>query len=132
MAESGGEQPCLRSPAVPSRDSPCVPCTQIGERDPCPHRVESALGRLGNKPKMGPKSPKNKSQLTCRVYFFITLYFENVKPNPKAKNLHLGSPVNIFATFALSRSLSDGFAESFESEFGAASYFTPPYLGRCL
>lgn len=77
---------------VPSRDSPCVPCRRIGECDPRPHRVESALGRLGNKPKMGPKSTKNKLQLTCRIYFFITLYFENVEPNPKAKNLHLGFP----------------------------------------
>lgn len=53
----------------------------------------SALGSLGNKPKIGPTDAKNKTQLPCVVCLLIPFCAENVQPNRKAKRLHLDSPV---------------------------------------
>lgn len=95
--QGGGQLWPRLAVSAPSRYFLCVPrrSDRGAQHDPRPHHghMESALGRLGNKPKMGPTNAKNKSQFACRVCFLITLYFENVEPNRKAKNLHLGSPL---------------------------------------
>lgn len=80
-----------------------------------------ALGRLGKQTGISSANAKSKAQVACVVSFLVTFYFENVKPNRRAKNLRLESQLlTIFATFVLSCSLLNGFAESFESELQAA------------
>lgn len=77
---------------IPERQLEGILVTGTPQPDHREH-ITFRVGVVGNRPKIGP--PNAKKQVTTRLHnlFPHNSYFENVKLNRKAENLHPASPL---------------------------------------